>query len=93
MGFERFYSSSVGEREREKIASIISRHVCRVKLGQQFKEGVKVNVSHLPNSSSDSQASFRRQANDRRDHENALLVNYDGSVGSHQTKHGSSQFL
>jgi hypothetical protein len=44
-------------------------------------------------SSSDSQASFRRQASERRDHDNALLVNYDGSIGSQQAKYGGSQLL
>ena len=63
-----------------------------MKLGRNF-EDVVVNFSHRKISSSDSQASFRRQANDRRDHDNALLVNYDGSVGSQQVKHGGSQLL
>ncbi len=43
--------------------------------------------------SSDTQTSFRRQANERRDHENALLINYDGSIGSQQPKYGGSQLL
>jgi hypothetical protein len=43
--------------------------------------------------SSDTQSSLRRQANERRDHENALLINYDGSIGSQQAKYGGSQLL
>jgi hypothetical protein len=42
---------------------------------------------------SDTQSSLRRQANERRDHENALLINYDGSIGSQQAKYGGSQLL
>ena len=43
--------------------------------------------------SSDTQTSLRRQAHERRDHENALLINYDGSTGSQQVKYGGSQLL
>ncbi|CAF4628047.1 unnamed protein product, partial [Rotaria magnacalcarata] len=39
----------------------------------------------------DTQTSIRRQANERRDHESALLVNYDGSIGSQHPKYGGSQ--
>ncbi|UJR27460.1 hypothetical protein I4U23_008748 [Adineta vaga] len=41
----------------------------------------------------DTQSSLRRQANERRDHDNALLINYDGSIGFQQSKHGGSQLL
>jgi hypothetical protein len=47
----------------------------------------------LINFPSDTQGSFRRQANERRDHDNALLINYDGSIGSQQAKYGGSQLL
>jgi len=41
----------------------------------------------------DTQTSLRRQANERRDHENALLINYDGSSANQQSKYGGSQLL
>ncbi|CAF4168107.1 unnamed protein product, partial [Rotaria sp. Silwood2] len=41
----------------------------------------------------ETQTSIRRQANERRDHESALLVNYDGSIGSQHAKYGGSQLF
>ncbi|CAF3912662.1 unnamed protein product, partial [Rotaria magnacalcarata] len=38
----------------------------------------------------DSQSSYRRPFSERREHENALLVNYDGSTSGQHTKHGST---
>ncbi|CAF3341160.1 unnamed protein product [Rotaria sp. Silwood1] len=41
----------------------------------------------------ETQTSIRRQANERRDHESALLINYDGSIGSQHAKYGGSQLF
>jgi hypothetical protein len=35
----------------------------------------------------------RRQASERREHENALLINYDGTTGPQPSKHGISSLL
>jgi len=39
---------------------------------------------------SDSQSCHRRPLIERRDHENALLFNYDGTPSSHHTKYGTN---
>lgn len=42
---------------------------------------------------SDNQSSYRRPASERREHDNALLINYDGSNSCQYAKHGISALV
>jgi len=54
-----------------------------------IRQDLSVKRITLVISYSDNQSTHRRQAIERRDHENALLINYDGTTTSQHTKHGT----
>ncbi|CAF0972852.1 unnamed protein product [Rotaria sp. Silwood1] len=51
---------------------------------------VTIQIAAANYSEYDSQSSYRRPLSERRDHENALLFNYDGSNSSQYTKYGTN---